>query len=64
VIRLSELDSQQGKDVILLSVPSRAAQGPIKPAELYSLSALFLGAKLPVREADHSPLSSADVENA
>jgi len=40
------------------------ALGPTQPHIQSVQGALSLGVKLPVREANHSPLSSGDVKNA
>jgi hypothetical protein len=44
--------------------PPRPALGPIQPPVQWVPGALSLGVKWPGREADHSPLSSAEVKNA
>jgi hypothetical protein len=43
---------------------SRTALGLTQPPIQWVPGALSLGVKRPVREADHSPLSSAEVKNA
>jgi len=43
---------------------SRQDLGPTQPPIQLLTGALFLGVKQPKREADHSPLSSAEVKNA
>jgi hypothetical protein len=45
-------------------VQTRPTLGPIQPPILWIQGALFLGIKRPGCEADHSPPSSAQVENA
>jgi hypothetical protein len=47
-----EFDSWQGQEFFLLSTSSRPVLGPTQP-----------GVKRPGREADHPPLSSAEVKN-
>jgi hypothetical protein len=43
---------------------SRTVLGPTQPPNQWAIGALSLGLKRPVREADHSPPSSAEVNNA
>jgi len=43
---------------------SRSALGPTQPPIQRAKGALSLDVKRPVREADHSPPSSAEVKNA
>jgi hypothetical protein len=43
---------------------SRTALGPTQPPVQWVPVAVSLGVKRPVREADHSPPSSAEVKNA
>jgi hypothetical protein len=43
---------------------TRTALGPTQPPIQWVAGALSLGVKQPGREADHSPLSSAEVKNA
>jgi hypothetical protein len=54
-----------GRDKRILSSPSssRPALGPRKPPIHQVAGAVFLGIKRLVREADHSPPSSAEVKN-
>jgi hypothetical protein len=48
----------------LFTTASRTALGPTQPPIQWVPGALSLGVKRPVREADHSPPSSAEVKNA
>jgi hypothetical protein len=52
------LDSQQGKEIFLLSASSRPALRPSGTGV-----ALSLGVKRPGLEANHSPASSFEVKN-
>jgi hypothetical protein len=57
----SEFDSQQGqgRDIFLFVIAPRPVLEPTQPPVCW-----VQGIKRPVREADHSPLSSAEVKNA
>jgi hypothetical protein len=57
-------DSWRGLGFFLFTTASRPALGPIQPPIQWVPGALSLGVKRPVREADHSPPSSAEVKNA
>jgi hypothetical protein len=57
-------DSRRGLGIFLLTTVSRMALGPNQPPIQGVPGALSLGVKRPVREADHSPPSSAEVKNA
>jgi hypothetical protein len=48
----------------LFTTASRPALGPIHPPTQWVPGALSLGVKRPVREADHSTTSSAEVKNS
>jgi hypothetical protein len=56
-------DSRRGLGIFLFAV-SRTALEPIQPPIQCVPGTLSLGIKRPGREADHSPLSSAEVKNA
>jgi hypothetical protein len=63
--RLDPFPAGAGKGFLLLVLVSRpAALGLIQPPNQCVLGTLFLKAKRPGREADHSPPSSAEVKNA
>jgi hypothetical protein len=49
---------------IFLFTASRTALGPTQPPIQWVLGGLSLGIKRPERESDHSPPSSAEVNNA
>jgi hypothetical protein len=57
-------ESRQGLGIFLFATASRTALGPTHPPVQWVPAALSLGVKRPGREADHSPPSSAEVENA
>jgi hypothetical protein len=56
--------SRQGLIIFLFASVSRRALGPTQPPIQRVSEALSLGIKRPGREADHSPPSSAEVQNA
>jgi hypothetical protein len=58
------LESRHRLGVFLFSTVSRPALGPNQPPVQWVPGALTLGVKRPVREADHSPASSAEVKSA
>jgi hypothetical protein len=51
------------QDFSLFSTSSRPALGPTQPPTQWVPGAISLGAKRPGREADHSPPTSAEVNN-
>jgi hypothetical protein len=55
-------DSRRGLEIFLFATESRPALGPTQPPIQWVAGALSLGVKL--READHSPPSSAEINNA
>jgi hypothetical protein len=55
-------DPRLGLGIFLFTTASRTALGPTQPPIQWVRGALFLGVKRPVREADHSPPSSAKVK--
>jgi hypothetical protein len=57
-------DFRQEFRIFLLSTASRPALGPTQPRTQWIPGGLAPGVKRPGREADHSPLSSAEVKNA
>jgi hypothetical protein len=57
-------DSRRGLGIYLFTTTSRMAMGPNQPPLQWVPGALSLGIKLPGREANHSPPSSAEVKNA
>jgi hypothetical protein len=63
-IRVVGFDSQQGLGIYLFTTVSRLALGSTQPPVLWVPGALSLGEKWSRCEADHSPPSSAKVENA
>jgi hypothetical protein len=63
-IGVLEFDSRRGLGIFLFTTVSRPALGPTQPPIQWVQGALSLGVKRPVREADHSPPSSAEVKNA
>jgi hypothetical protein len=56
--------SRQGLGIFLFITASRSALGPTQPLIQWVTGAIFLRAKRPGREADHSPPPSAEVKNA
>jgi hypothetical protein len=50
--------------IFLFTTAFRPALGPTQPPIQWLPEAVFLKVKWPGREADHSPLSSAEVKNA
>jgi hypothetical protein len=54
--------SRQWLGIFLFTTASRPALGPTQPPVQWAPGALSLGVKRPVREADHSPPSSAEVK--
>jgi hypothetical protein len=59
--RTSGFDSRWELEIFLFRSMSRPALGPTKPPIQWVVGALSLGVKLPGRETDHSPPSSAEV---
>jgi hypothetical protein len=57
-------DSQRGLGIYLFTTVSRTALGPAQPPIQWVPGALSLEVKRPGRGADHSPPSSAEVNNA
>jgi hypothetical protein len=57
-------DSQRGLGIFLFTTASRTALGPTHTPIQWVQGALSLGVKWPGREADHSPPSSTEVNNA
>jgi hypothetical protein len=57
-------DSRRGLGIFLFITASRTDLGPTQLPIQWVPGALSLGVKRPGREADHSPLSSAEVKNA
>jgi hypothetical protein len=57
-------ESRQGQGIFLFTTASRPALEPTQPPIQWVLGALSLGVKRPGREADHSPPSTVEVENA
>jgi hypothetical protein len=55
-------DYRQGLGIFLFTTASRTALGPTQSPIQWVTGALSLGVKLPGREADHSPPSSAEVK--
>jgi hypothetical protein len=55
-------DSRRGLGIFLFTTASRTALGPTRPPIQWVPGALSLGVKRPVREADNSPPSSAEVK--
>jgi hypothetical protein len=53
-------ESPQGLGIFLFTAASRPAMGPTQPPIQWVPGALSLGLKLPGREADNSPRSSAE----
>jgi hypothetical protein len=56
-------DSQRGLGIFLFTTASRTALGPTQSPIQGVPGALSLGVKRPMREADYSPPSSAEVKN-
>jgi hypothetical protein len=59
--RGSRVRFRRGLGIFLFTTASRTALGPTQPPIQGVPGALSLGLKRPGREADHSPLSSAEV---
>jgi hypothetical protein len=57
-------DSRRGLGMFLFTTASRTALGPTQPPIQWVPGALYLAVRRPGREADHSPPSCAEVENA
>jgi hypothetical protein len=57
-------ESREGLGIFLFTTAFRPAPGPTQPPIQWALGALSLAVKRPEREADHSPPSSAEVNNA
>jgi hypothetical protein len=57
-------DSRRELGIFLLTTASRTALGPTQPPLQWIPGALSLGVKRPGREADHSPPSSFEVNDA
>jgi hypothetical protein len=55
-------DSRRGLGIFLFTTASRTALGPTQPPIQWVPGALSLEVKRPGREADHSPLSRAEVK--
>jgi hypothetical protein len=55
-------DSWQGLGIFLFTTASRTALGTTQPPIQWVPGSLSLGVRLPEREADHSPPSSAEVK--
>jgi hypothetical protein len=55
-------DSRWELGIFLFTTKSRRALGPTQPPIEWVPGALSLGIKRPVREADHSPSSGAEVK--
>jgi hypothetical protein len=55
-------DSRRGLGIFLFTTASRTALGSTQPPIQWVPGAIFLGVKRPVREAGHSPPSSAEVK--
>jgi hypothetical protein len=63
MIRVLGFDSQQGLGIFLFTIASRMALEPTQPPIQWVSGAFFLGVKQLGCEADHSPPSSAEVNN-
>jgi hypothetical protein len=61
---MAGVDSRKGQEIFLYSTLSRPTQGPTQPPSQWVPGALSPGVKGLGHEADHSPLSSADVKNS
>jgi hypothetical protein len=61
IVGVLGFDSRRGLGIFLFITVFRKALGPTQPPIQGVPVALSLGVKRPGREADHSPLSSADV---
>jgi hypothetical protein len=57
-------DSRLGLGIFLFTTPSRTTLGSTQPPIQRVIGALSLAVKRPGREAEHPPLSSAEVKNA
>jgi hypothetical protein len=57
-------DSRRELGIFLFTTASRTALGSTQRPIQWVPGALSLGVKRPVREADHSPTSNAEVKNA
>jgi hypothetical protein len=57
-------ESRQGLGIFLFTTVSRLALGPTQTPNQWLPGALSLGVKLPGREADHSPPSTAEIKNS
>jgi hypothetical protein len=57
-------ETRQELGIFLFTTASRTDLGLIRYPIQWIPGALYLGVKLPGREADHSPPSSAEVKNA
>jgi hypothetical protein len=62
MIGVLEFDSRRRLGIFLLTTASRTALGPTQPFIQWVTGTLSLGVERPGREADHSPLSSAEVK--
>jgi hypothetical protein len=62
-IRALGFDSRRELGIILFTTASRTTLEPTQPHIQWLTGALSLGIKQLGREADHSPLSSAEVKN-
>jgi hypothetical protein len=63
-IEESRFDSQQGKDIFLFSIMFSLVLGPTQPPLKWVSGAVAPHIKRPKREADHLPLSTAEVKNS
>jgi hypothetical protein len=55
---------RRGLGIFLFTIAFRLVPGPTEPRIKWVPGVLYLGVKRPVREADYSPPSSAEVKNA
>jgi hypothetical protein len=62
VIGVLEFDYRRELGIFLFTTASRTTLGPTQPPIQWVPGALSLAVKRPVREADHSPPSSAEVK--